>query len=73
MGWREKGCTGAKGRGALDAVGGAFPRADHAGLALEDLRLDGTDVLHAGRETFPLADRIRAVATHRIWTDIDPL
>jgi len=42
-------------------------------IALEDLRLESIDVLHAGRETFPLADRIRAVATHRIWTDVDPL
>jgi len=42
-------------------------------IALQDLRLDRLDVLHAGRETFPLADGIRAVATHRIWTDVDPL
>lgn len=41
--------------------------------ALEDLGLERIDVLHAGRETFPLADRIRAVATHRIWADIEPL
>ena len=42
-------------------------------IALEDLRLESIDVLHAGRETFPLTERIRAVATHRIWTDVDPL
>ena len=42
-------------------------------IALEDLRLDSIDVLHAGRETFPMADRIRAVATQRVWTDVDPL
>jgi predicted AAA+ superfamily ATPase len=42
-------------------------------IALEDLRLERIDVLHAGRETFPLADRIRAVATHRIWSDLEPL
>ncbi|HSW28455.1 MAG TPA: DUF4143 domain-containing protein [Longimicrobiales bacterium] len=41
--------------------------------AAEDLRLDRIDVLHAGRETFPMAERIRAVATHRIWTDVEPL
>jgi uncharacterized protein len=42
-------------------------------IALEDLRLERIDVLHAGHETFPLAERIRAVATHRIWTDVEPL
>lgn len=42
-------------------------------VALEDLRLERIDVLHAGRDTFPLAERVRAVATHRIWTDVEPL
>jgi predicted AAA+ superfamily ATPase len=42
-------------------------------VALEDLRLERIDVVHAGRETFPLSDRIRAVAAHRIWTDLEPL
>lgn len=42
-------------------------------IALDDLRLESIDVVHAGRETFPLAERIRAVAAHRIWTDIAPL
>jgi len=42
-------------------------------IALEDLQLERIDVLHAGRETFPLAERIRAVSTHRMWTDIEPL
>lgn len=42
-------------------------------VALEDLELDGIDVLHAGRETFPLAERIRAVPVHRIWEDLEPL
>jgi len=40
--------------------------------AVQDLRLERLDVLHAGRETFPLADGIRAVATHRIWIDLGP-
>jgi predicted AAA+ superfamily ATPase len=31
-------------------------------IALEDLRLDGLDVIHAGGGTYPLAERIRAVA-----------
>jgi uncharacterized protein len=38
--------------------------------ALEDLKLDRLDVVHAGQETFPLGDRIRAVAMHRLWTDV---
>lgn len=42
-------------------------------VALDDLRLERIDVLHAGKETFPLAERIRAVAAHRIWTDVEPL
>jgi predicted AAA+ superfamily ATPase len=42
-------------------------------IALEDLGLERIDVLHAGRDTFPLGDRIRAVSTYRIWTDIEPL
>jgi hypothetical protein len=42
-------------------------------IALEDLRLERIEVLHAGRETFPLAERIRAVATQRIWADVEPL
>lgn len=41
--------------------------------ALEDLKLEGIDVLHAGEETFPLAERIRAVSAYRIWDDIEPL
>jgi predicted AAA+ superfamily ATPase len=40
--------------------------------ALEDLKLDGLDVVHAGEETFPLAERIRAVSARRIWDDIEP-
>lgn len=42
-------------------------------IALEDLELERIDVLHAGTETFPLADRIRAVSAYRIWEDIEPL
>lgn len=42
-------------------------------IALEDLKLQRIDVLHAGRETFPLTDRIRAVSVHRLWTDIEPI
>ena len=42
-------------------------------IALQDLRPKWIDVLHAGRKTFPLADGIRAVATHRIWREVEPL
>ena len=41
--------------------------------ALNDLGLDGIDVVHAGADTFPLADRIRAVALARVHTDVAPL
>ena len=40
--------------------------------ALADLRLASIDVLHAGRETYPLSDRIRAVAASRLLTDLRP-
>ncbi|MBI2071532.1 MAG: ATP-binding protein [Gemmatimonadetes bacterium] len=42
-------------------------------IALDDLKLDRIDVLHAGRETFRLAERVRAVSTYRIWADLSPL
>jgi hypothetical protein len=42
-------------------------------IALQDLELERIDVLHAGKDTFPLADRIRAVSAHRIWADVEPL
>ena len=38
--------------------------------ALEDLPLDHVDVIHAGSETFPLAQRIRAVAASRVPDDL---
>lgn len=41
--------------------------------ALLDLRLDSIDVIHAGKETYTLADRVRAVPLERIWTDLEPL
>jgi predicted AAA+ superfamily ATPase len=42
-------------------------------IALEDLGLDSIDVIHAGDETFPLADRIRAVPLSRALDDLIPL
>jgi predicted AAA+ superfamily ATPase len=42
-------------------------------VALEDLDLDRIDVIHAGDETFPLAERIGALALSRVFDDLDPL
>lgn len=41
--------------------------------AVEDLRLTRLDVIHAGRESFPLARRVRAVAGSRILDELKPL
>ena len=38
--------------------------------AIEDLGLDRLDVIHGGRETYRLRDRIRAVSVFRIRQDI---
>ena len=38
--------------------------------ALLDLRLDSLDVIHSGKETYPLADRVRAVALERVTLDL---
>jgi len=41
--------------------------------ALEDLGLDHLDVVHAGPETFPMREKIRALSLHRLWQDLEPL
>ena len=38
--------------------------------AIEDLRLDRLDVIHSGRDTYPLRERIRAVSISRIREDV---
>jgi hypothetical protein len=38
--------------------------------AREDLRLDRLDVIHAGRDTFPLGPDMRAVASSRLLEDL---
>jgi hypothetical protein len=38
-----------------------------------DLGLNRIDVIHAGDQTFPLSERVRAVALTRILEDIEPL
>jgi hypothetical protein len=35
-------------------------------VALHDLKLDSLDVIHAGRDTFWVANNIRAVSLHRL-------
>lgn len=42
-------------------------------IAQHDLKLASLDVVHAGSRTFPLSDRIRAVACERILEDVAPL
>ena len=46
-------------------------RSMHA--ALESLGLERLDVIHAGENTFLLAEKIRAVALERVLEDIEPL
>lgn len=41
--------------------------------ALRDLRLDALDIVHAGSDSFPLAERVRALALQRIVDDLKPL
>ena len=40
-------------------------------IALEDLKLERIDVVHAGEGTFPLAERIRAVALSEVWEQLE--
>jgi hypothetical protein len=42
-------------------------------IAVDDLRLDSLEVIHAGSETYRLADKVRAVPLARIGTEIEPL
>ncbi len=41
--------------------------------AISDLNVDKLDVVHAGPSTFPLTDRVRAVAADRLLLDLDPI
>ncbi|HZF11998.1 MAG TPA: ATP-binding protein [Thermoanaerobaculia bacterium] len=41
--------------------------------ALEDLKLDRIDVVHAGEHTFPLGERVRAVGLGRVGEDVEAL
>jgi len=42
-------------------------------VALQDLRLDSLDVIHAGKESFPLGRNVRAVAAHQILEQLPRL
>lgn len=42
-------------------------------VAMQDLKLESLDVIHAGEHTFPLSRTIRAVAALRMFEDIEPL
>lgn len=42
-------------------------------IALQDLRLDSLDVIHAGEESFPMASKIRAVAFRHLLQVVRPL
>ena len=42
-------------------------------IAMADLGLDRLDVIHVGKETYPLGDRIRAVAFERLQKDVGRL
>ena len=41
-------------------------------IALQDLKLDRLEVIHAGEHSFPMGDRIHAVALSRLLTDLKP-
>ena len=41
--------------------------------AMETLGLATLDVIHAGADTFPMGDGIRAVALSKVWKDLRPL
>jgi hypothetical protein len=42
-------------------------------VAIEDLQLDQLDVVHAGEHTFPLGERVRAVAAADLTSAVQPL
>ena len=42
-------------------------------IAIADLGLGRLDVIHVGKETYPLTERIRAVAFDRLQQDVAPL
>ena len=41
--------------------------------ALDDLNLGSLDVIHAGEQTYPVQERVRAVSLSGVLRDIRPL
>ena len=41
-------------------------------IAMADLGLDRLDVIHVGKDTYPLGERVRAVAFDRLHLDVAP-
>jgi uncharacterized protein len=48
----------------------AMTRSVH--VAIEDLKLQRLDIVHAGDHSSPLAERVRAIALGRLLDDIQP-
>lgn len=42
-------------------------------IARDDLKLESLDVVHAGPDTFPMRDGIRALELSRVLDDLEPL
>jgi hypothetical protein len=42
-------------------------------IAAADLKLTRLDIVHIGKESYPLMSRLRAVAFERLQTDVKPL
>ena len=58
-------------RRAFDIKRTSAPRTTRSmHTAIDDLRLDRLDVIHGGRDTYPLRERIRAVSISRIREDV---
>ena len=41
-------------------------------VVMDDLHLDRLDVVHSGEETYPLSEKIRALALSRVLADLEP-
>ena len=58
-------------RSAFEIKRSSAPRTTRSmHTAIDDLALERLDVIHAGRETYPLREKIRAVSVHRIRQDV---
>ena len=58
-------------RSAFEIKRSSAPRTTRSmHTAIDDLAIERLDVIHAGRETYPLREKIRAVSVHRIRQDV---